>query len=129
MRTVAVVFLLLCVAWLSQACSPTVERDSQENCSADFELMARGVTACEVPGDRCAYSRDQLTGRGALVPMGSADSHWVCTCGTDIAQYWCQETCDRGAGVFGVVSRQADPACSRMPSDKADSQAEWCCPL
>lgn len=97
-RTVAVVFLALTLAWLSQACaSVSPERDAQANCSADFDLMARAQISCEALGDQCAYSRDALTGVASPTTLGAADAHWLCTCGgtsSPIKLYWCSDILD-----------------------------------
>ncbi len=85
-RGVAVVLLLLCAAWLAQACAAPVEvgRDVAANCEA-WDDMRRGVVACERPGDKCAY------GEGfEKQSVGSADAHWLCTCGADVQIYWCE---------------------------------------
>ena len=103
-RAIATAVLVVALAYLSQACSSAAEpRDAHANCDPDyFGQMARGVVACEQLGDQCAYSRDADTGLGELVPMGSADTHWVCTCGgnapSQIHLYWCEDL-DSSAGL------------------------------
>lgn len=77
MRAVAVLFLVLCLCWLSQACAsaPGAERDTAENC-AGWHDMSRGLVACEA-GDRCAYT--------------VSDTEWECTCGNDVQLFWCHK--------------------------------------
>ena len=85
--------LLLLLKLALSGCASSAERDPQANCDPRFEPMARGLVSCESLGDQCAYSRDALTGAGKLVPLGSADTYWTCTCGGDtstIKQYWCK---------------------------------------
>lgn len=66
---------------------------SEPNCE-DFALMQRGIVSCEQAGEQCAYSRDETTGLGAPVALGSASTHWVCTCdprNVGLMLFWCLE--------------------------------------
>lgn len=139
MRSVALVLLLLCLAWLSQACGvadPT-PRDTAANCGA-WDDMRRGVVSCERAGDKCAYGADFERRE-----LDSKDASWLCTCGTDVQIYWCKSTqpaqieqavtapavpCEVGEEIGVTVVSATNPGlnCPRL-RENVGGIAAWCC--
>jgi hypothetical protein len=78
---------------LLSGCSVDDARDPQDNCAKEFSLMARGAVSCEEIGDRCAYTRDSLTGHETLTSVDDKGAYWYCVCGGKTGQirfYWCE---------------------------------------
>jgi hypothetical protein len=130
-RSIAITFLTLTLAYLSQACGQV-----QFDAPADEQaLTCAGKVTVPEGGLTVACSADQTYYDAAGCPTNgyTPESAWLCIAGSMVdatPPAPAPEACDFGGGATGhvvVAPLESAPQCPRMREDAPGGKFRWCC--